>query len=445
MSGSALLGIITALSTPSRSEGAIMLKMPTIEISIINGFSGVLLNRDMNGLAKRLDFGNTTRVRVSSQCIKRHWRVTGSPHALKAVGDTSIRSKDTFGREIALPLIGEGLPEEAVIGVLLSFQDALFDSDKEEKKKSKADRRRAIRESGADPIELLRRKELVILGQPEIRWMRDQTREMVAKAVEAAERDKAELDLDALFAEAEAFMKDNKANMRAMKNAAGLDVALFGRMVAGDIEARVDAAVHVAHAFTVSKPQVNSDFFTAVDDLMTGTDSGGAGHMNTTELTSGYFYHYTVIDVPLLVSNIDGCAPGDWERAAPESLDMARKVIESLIHMAATVSPGAKKGSTAPYASADLVYVQVGDRLPMTLANAFRRPVADELDAVQDAMTNYITRKDAQMGIDAGDYSRWIASISDRPAPPHAKAASVPALAAGVAAAAIPTREVCDA
>ena len=41
-------------------------------------YPGVLLNRDEAGLGKRLPFGGVTRGRVSSQSLKRHWRLAGA-------------------------------------------------------------------------------------------------------------------------------------------------------------------------------------------------------------------------------------------------------------------------------------------------------------------------------------------------------------------------------
>ena len=42
---------------------------------------------------------------------------------------------------------------------------------------------------------------------------------------------------------------------RWIPNREGLDAALFGRMTTGDMLARCDAAIHVAHAFTVHEGQ----------------------------------------------------------------------------------------------------------------------------------------------------------------------------------------------
>jgi CRISPR system Cascade subunit CasC len=129
-----------------------------------------------------------------------------------------------------------------------------------------------------------------------------------------------------------------------------------------------------------------------VDDLR-ARDSAG---IFDAELTSGLFYSYVVVDVPLLVSNLSGDS------------ELAAKVVERLIHLIATVSPGAKKGSTAPYAYADLMFVETGRRQPRSLAGAFRRPIALKRDgsdltaeaiaALQDSLAGF----DAAYGADGG-------------------------------------------
>ena len=64
---------------------------------------------------------------------------------------------------------------------------------------------------------------------------------------------------------------------RALAEAHG--AALFGRMVTSDVEANIDAAVHVAHAFTVHAEEREP----------------AADHIGETELTSGLFYGYVVV------------------------------------------------------------------------------------------------------------------------------------------------------
>jgi CRISPR system Cascade subunit CasC len=162
--------------------------------------------------------------------------------------------------------------------------------------------------------------------------------------------------------------KEERENIKAMsKSAAGLTAALFGRMVTSDLLSRVDAPVHVAHAFTVHAANTEMDYFTVVDDL-NREDETGAAHANQTELGAGIYYGYVAVDVPLLVSNLTGCAPQDWKK---QESDLPRRVLDGLVHAIAEVSPGAKLGSTAPYSRAEYVLLETGAQQPRQLANAF--------------------------------------------------------------------------
>jgi CRISPR system Cascade subunit CasC len=238
--------------------------------------------------------------------------------------------------------------------------------------------------------ETLQTGQVTVLGRPEIEYLLAEARAVCADATtekEVSAAVKARLDRDA------------KQNLRALGMASGLGAALFGRMVTSDVLARGDAAIHVAHAFTVHEQESESDYFSAVDDLLQQNDAElGSGHIGSSELTSGLFYGYVVVDVPLLVSNLEGCQQSDW-LAADRS--QAGQVMEHLVHLAATVSPGAKRGSTAPYAYAHMVAVELGDAQPRTLANAFLRPVRERPDLLAntyDALEGYVRDSDAMYG-----------------------------------------------
>ena len=99
---------------------------------------------------------------------------------------------------------------------------------------------------------------------------------------------------------------------------AGLTSALFGRMVTSDTDANIAAPVHVAHAFTVHAEEAESDYFTAVDDL-SGEDPG-ADTIQETELTSGLFYGYVVIDIPGLFAEPRWRFSTGWTGAAQPDL-----------------------------------------------------------------------------------------------------------------------------
>ena len=176
---------------------------------------------------------------------------------------------------------------------------------------------------------------------------------------------------------------------------AGLEGALFGRMVTSDPGANIEAAIHVAHAFTVHGEESESDYFSVVDDLQRDDEDAGAAHIGDMELTAGLFYGYVVVDVPGLVSNLEGCQADDWLGA---DRTLAAKVVEHLLHLIATVTPGAKLGSTAPYACADLMLVEAGSRQPRSLANAFRDPAKAQVAAAAERLSGYLEKLDKCYG-----------------------------------------------
>ena len=166
-------------------------------------------------------------------------------------------------------------------------------------------------------------------------------------------------------------------------------------MVTSDPRANITAAVHVAHSLSVHEEESESDYFTVVDDLQDPGEDAGAAHIGDTELTSGIFYGYTVIDLPTLVSNLEGCPEEEWRNA---DLTLASETVEHLIHLIATVTPGAKLGSTAPYTYADLMLVEAGDDQPRSLAGAFREDVPPQKQAAIKALSNHLQDLDQAYG-----------------------------------------------
>jgi CRISPR system Cascade subunit CasC len=378
-----------------------------VQIHTLHSYPGTLLNRDDAGLAKRLPFGGVERLRISSQCLKRHWRMADDGHALAAIDPAigvSTRSRRIWKVLIQEPLLSEGLPPAAVGTVLAGMQVELYG----ESKKAKA--AKAGKEAEID----LERDELVVLGRPEMEYLTEEVRRIVTLYGDDAKAIAAEL-------------KTLRKNFHALRVGAGIDAAMFGRFVSGDRDARVDAAVHVAHAFSVHEQASEPDYFTAVDDLQAEEQGAGAGHLNTADLTSGY----VVVDVPLLVSNLEACDRRNWQ-AADRAL--AARTVEHLLHLIAKVTPGAKKGSTAPYDWASLVLVEAGYEQPRTLANAFQNPVRRppyEVNAAQ-ALAAHVAAIDGMYGTTG---RRWLASRIEGAAILAAEPATLPAVASAVATA----------
>ena len=329
-----------------------------LQIHSLHGYSAVLLNRDDSGLAKRITYGDAVRTRISSQCLKRHWRVADSEHALKRIdgATASVRSRETVTRRVIEPLEAAGHDPDAIKAISAAFQTAVYGD--------KGDSR-----SNRQPL---------LLGEPEIAYL--------AGAALKIAQDHGD-DPDAAKGAAAKWAKESRANMKALRNACsvpgGIAAALFGRMVTSDVEANVDAAVHVAHAFTVHSEESESDYFTVVDDLQRMDDDAGADHIGETELTSGLFYGYVVVDRDTLLANLGG------------NTEMAGAVAQQLAHLIATVSPGAKLGPTAPYGYASWMLVEAGDRQPRSLAEAFREPCEPQTTVAEDRVREYLAKVDA--------------------------------------------------
>ena len=67
---------------------------------------------------------------------------------------------------------------------------------------------------------------------------------------------------------------------------------------------------------------------------------------------------HVVVDVPQLVANLEGVGIKDCFNVGADQRELAAKVVHHLLHLIATVSPGAKRGSTAPFEWAKLMLVE---------------------------------------------------------------------------------------
>lgn len=356
-----------------------------LQIHTLTSYAAALLNRDDAGLAKRIPFGNAERMRVSSQCLKKHWR-DELHRALDLPG--GIRSRMFFEREVFRRAIAKGVAEETA----KQMTEVLL---------------KKLVQGGQDKTNPLRLNQPVLFGKPEA----DYFVKLIAECAKSGDDPVTTLD---------ARLKVEKGNLRALMKAAGQDDlvsgiegALFGRFVTSDILARTDAAVHVAHAITVHPLSTEVDYFTVVDDLKEAHEDAGAAHAGDMELGAGLFYGYVVVDVPLLVSNLSGCDAKDWARQPKETLDDARNILTQLVNVIATVSPGAKLGSTAPYARAACVLLESGKTQPRTLANGYLKALnlkSDPMQQAVDALGDHLTAIDGMYGCQE---KRFVSSSQD--------------------------------
>ncbi|RMG37855.1 MAG: type I-E CRISPR-associated protein Cas7/Cse4/CasC [Methanobacteriota archaeon] len=380
-----------------------------VQIHFLTSHHASLLNRDATGQAKRIDFGRVTRTRISSQCQKKHWRDV----MREQLSDVpfATRSRLVFNR-IAEQIVDEaeknGMEMDDIHArrLALEIMNLVLTESKSKKKNNKKeeeDSNATEEEKEQKLLEKLTDKQLdtnqpVVFGDPEIKFL-----SMLAfhvfrvndgdmkKAVEHIKKsDKLIKDFVAgsdsapksVSDDDKNFFKVMRENMAYPVN--GVDCAMFGRFINSNIFSRVDAPVHVAHAFTVHEQQSEIDYFSVCDDITMENGESGAAHINEADLNTGVFYGYVSIDVPLLVANLTGCRIDEWKQYAGD--DIVRKVLENFMNAVAKVTPGAKLGSTAPYSWAEFIMVEIGEDFPCSMANAFLEPVEKRGDILQEAV-----------------------------------------------------------
>ena len=298
-----------------------------VQIHLLTSYPPANLNRDDLGRPKTATMGGAQRLRVSSQSLKRAWRKSDLFEQALA-GHVGVRTK-SMGRQVYAGLVEKGVKEKDAKSWAIEIAGVFGKVKKEDKKND-------------DPLHVVDIEQLAHFS-PEERQAID------ALIVTLAERGKGP-------------EADELSLLRKQHSAA--DIALFGRMLASDPFYNTEAAAQVAHAISVHKVTVEDDFFTAVDDLNTGEEDVGAGHMGETEFAAGLFYQYICIDRELLKNNLGG------DQALTD------KTLAALAEAAATVAPTGKQNSFASRARASYMLAEVGDQQPRSLSVAFLKPVS---------------------------------------------------------------------
>lgn len=289
-----------------------------IQLHLLTSYPPANLNRDDLGRPKTAIMGGKNRLRISSQCLKRNWRI--SDIFKEALGEhVGVRSK----------LIGPDIYQR------------LLDGGRTENQADKAAKAIAAVFGNMDSKKPLNHSQIVHFSPAELRAIDELVDTLIS---EGRDPDKADLEL----------LREEHSTV---------DIAMFGRMLAKTPRFNMEAAVQVAHALTVHEAAVEDDFFTAVDDLNDGSEDAGSAHMGVTEFGAGLFYTYICIDRAQLVENLE------------KNEELADRAIQALIEAAAKVAPSGKQNSFASRAYASLIVAEKGDQQPRSLSVAFLDPV----------------------------------------------------------------------
>ena len=330
-----------------------------VQLHILTSYPPSNINRDDQGRPKTAKMGGTDRLRVSSQSLKRTWRVSDIFQS-SLQGNLGDRTK-LFGVEIFKSLIVKGVDFKTALevstkiaGVFGKNESPVDLKKKEEKEKEKLleklqkkwrgwDRENlGIAEYSLEKLNVLHKVEISQLAfvSPEEKEAAFALVDKVAGGSEIGEK----IDL----------LRDTTT---------AVDVAMFGRMLADSANKNIEAACQVAHAISVHPVTIEDDYFTAVDDLNIGSEDAGAAHIGETGFAAGVFYSYICINKELLIENLNG------------DKELASEAIAALVEAAVKVAPAGKQNSFGSRAYASYALAEQGDHQPRSLSVAFLKPV----------------------------------------------------------------------
>jgi CRISPR system Cascade subunit CasC len=305
-----------------------------VQLHLLTSYPPACLNRDDLNRPKTAVMGGVQRLRISSQSLKRAWRMSeGFQEAL--IGHIGTRTKE-MGRRVHKRLMAAGVAEG---------------SAKEWAQKIARPFGKLKRASQENPLQDLEIEQLAHFSPEEVAGI-----ETLADTL--AREDRAPTD--------------NELKLLRDKHRA-TDISLFGRMLAEEPSYSIEAACEVAHAITVHKVAVEDDYFTAVDDLNTRQEDVGSAHIGEQGFAAGLFYLYVCINRDLLQENLS------------DDAGLTQQTLRALTEAAATIAPGGKQKSFGSRAYASYILAERDSRQPRSLAVAFLKPVR-EGDMLHDAI-----------------------------------------------------------
>ena len=295
-----------------------------VQLHVLTSYPPSNLNRDDTGRPKTALVGDALRLRISSQSLKRAWRTSDVFEA--AVGEHLGTRTRMIGSEAFKTLNAAGIADTQAREWARAIAGQFG--------KLKADKKS---ETGED----LHIEQLAHISPEELA--------AIDTLAQACAQRRSEPTTDEL--------------KLLRKPCSAVDIAMFGRMLAGTPAFNMEAAVQVAHAFTVHKSAVEDDYFSAVDDLNNGLEDKGAGHIGERGYGAGLFYLYICINRELLKDNLGG----------DEAL--TAQALAALAQAITKVSPTGMQNSFASRAYASHVLAEKGNQQPRSLAQAFLKPI----------------------------------------------------------------------
>lgn len=336
-----------------------------VEFHIFQSFPVTCLNRDDVGAPKTAIIGGSTRARVSSQCWKRQVRL-----ALHELGIPLATRTKLISSLIEAECVNQG--SDAVKAAQCGAKvEQIFIKGASAEKKGKKE----IKQDESERVEE-KSDTLLFLSPSEVKKI------VEAFAKEGFDPDKVIKNKDPKKQAKEVADIIGKPNFAVD----GLDVALFGRMVAQAASMNVEAAASFAHAISTHKVTNEVEFFTALDDELIRKGIAGSGHMGSLEFNSATYYRYVCLDVGQLWENLAG-------QFLPEAIEA---FIKALYVAIPTARQTTQSGASAwEYAH---IFIRKGQRLQVPFETTVKMKDGGFLEASKEVLSQYLSKKEKLAG-----------------------------------------------
>lgn len=304
-----------------------------VELHLLQSIGPANLNRDDTGSPKDCVFGGVRRARISSQALKRAARVR-FPDLIAERGarlESGVRTRRVVDGVARLLQERHAYDEATARNVA---QQALIAA--------------GIKGEGSEY--------LLFLARSGLEGFAERCHQLADKLSEERSASK-----KSTLTRAE----EDELRTALLSPGRALDVALFGRMVADLPEGNIDAATQVAHAISTHEVRPEFDYFTAVDDLQPGEETG-AGHVDMLEFNSACYYRYASVDTAQLEENLGGDG------------DLVATGVEVFLDGLIRELPRGKQHGMAAHNPPSLIFAVGRERGQWNLANAFEDPVRAE-------------------------------------------------------------------
>ena len=350
------------------------------EFHMLKAYPSSALNRDDVGEQKTAYYNGYLRNRISSQCIKRAYRMSDT--FTEAIGDKGIRTR------LMPEIVGERLikdhgvdPECATLFKLLLAGEELGKDSKKGKKSKNQERAENGSSVQSPAIAFYTEDELCHIT------------EICKNIYDGLKEPKCD-DLRNRKGE------EIKNELAKKKTRLTVDVAAFGRMVTDNMLKEVEGAMQFSHVLSTNSAMKESDYFIACDDFVNGeSEDSGAAMLGEIDYNSSCYYIHAVADLEQFAKNLDG---------NDNMEEMVKSLPSGFAEVMSYTDPAARQNTFEAHVLPEVLYIELKTKKrPLNRMKAFMEPCnKDVIKTSVNALANNITTVNAKADL-AISHALW--------------------------------------